>query len=195
MALWRIWLYGICIGGMLVGCSDFYRSDFTHITSAKIQSEQLPQEQDSAQQKILLERKIQAMRKTQILQDEHTRAIGIAHYINDINSEIEKSGGLFADDVFYIELYDKIDEISESKLRAKLNNGYKSIESYSIERLNKNTLGILAPDITYNEVYRVRFSHLGARGRENWKLLLEIKGVGVMSFDYGYAKRKSNLAQ
>ena len=154
----------VCVAFMLTSCSDFYKKDFVHIASAYYK----PKDEKS-----IKEREIQAMRKSQILQDNHTRVLMIARYVNEINKEwLENTSG----EVFLIEVYD-------------------SVESSKIEKLDSKNLGTFTPDIAYNDVYLVSFKRIGERGRDTLKLFAEIKGVGRMSFDFGYAKRESKLTQ
>ncbi|STP10455.1 Uncharacterised protein [Helicobacter cinaedi] len=173
----------VCVAFMLTSCSDFYKKDFVHIASAHYK----PKDEKS-----IKEREIQAMRKSQILQDNHTRVLMIARYVNEINKEwLENTSG----EVFLIEVYDKLDEISEKNMKFSLKTAYNSVESSKIEKLDSKNLGTFTPDIAYNDVYLVTFDRIGERGKDALKLFAEIKGVGRMSFDFGYAKRESKLTQ
>ncbi|TLD97005.1 hypothetical protein LS71_005175 [Helicobacter jaachi] len=177
-------IYSFCIIMIFfAGCSDFYRSNFVHIAS----THDIPKVE-----KTLKERQIQAMRKSQILEHNHTRAIMITHYVNDIDAHlVDKNDG----EVFFVEVYDKEHQISQNQLTFKLTNPYKSIQARAISKLAPNELGALAPDIIYNDVYKVSFEPIGQRGRDALKLYAHIENVGDMVFDYGYAKRKSNLTK
>lgn len=166
---------------LCAGCSDFYKKDFVHVPSAF-------HEADRSQK----EREIQAMRKSQILEDNHTRVLMIARYMNEIDKRFIQAG---EGEVFLVEVYDKRDELDVSKMTFQIHTPYNSLESLKVEKLNINDLGSLAPDIAYNDVYRVVFDTIGVRGKDGLKLLVEVKGIGSMSFDFGYAKRKSKLTQ
>lgn len=177
--------FAVCVGVafMLMGCSDFHKKNFVHIASAHYKSKE---------EKSLKEREIQAMRKSQILQDNHTRVLMIARYVNEINKEWVKGIG---GEVFLIEVYDKLDELNEKKMKFSLKTTYNSLESSKIEKLDSKNLGSFTPDIAYNDVYLVAFEGVGKRGKDALKLFVEIEGVGRMSFDFGYAKRESKLTQ
>ena len=168
---------------MLTSCSDFYKKNFVHIASAHYK----PQDEKS-----IKEREIQAMRKSQILQDNHTQILMIARYINEID---KKWIGAESGEVFLIEVYDKLDVVSEKNMKFSLKTAYNSVESSKIEKLDSKNLGTFTPDIAYNDVYLVTFDRIGERGKDALKLFAEIKGVGRMSFDFGYAKRESKLTQ
>lgn len=166
-----------------MGCSDFYKKDFVHIASAHYK----PQDE-----KLIKERDIQAMRKSQILQDNHTRVLMIARYMNEIDKKwIEPESG----EVFLIEVYDKFNLVNEKNMKFTLKTAYNSLESNKIEKLDSKKLGIFSPDIAYNDAYLVTFDRIGKRGRDTLELFAEIIGIGHMSFDFGYAKRKSKLTQ
>lgn len=177
--------FAVCVGVtfMLMGCSDFYKKKFVHIASAHYKSQD---------EKSIKEREIQAMRKSQILQDNHTQILMIARYINEID---KKWIGAESGEVFLIEVYDKLDVVSEKNMKFSLKTAYNSLESSKIEKLDSKNLGNFSPDITYNDVYFVAFEGIGKRGKDTLKLFAEIKGVGRMSFDFGYAKRESKLTQ
>ena len=152
--------FAVCVGVafMLTSCSDFYKKDFVHIASAYYK----PKDEKS-----IKEREIQAMRKSQILQDNHTRVLMIARYVNEINKEwLENTSG----EVFLIEVYDKLDEISEKNMKFSLKTAYNSVESSKIEKLDSKNLGTFTPDIAYNDVYLVSFKRIGERGRDTLKL-------------------------
>lgn len=180
-----LYLCIIYIGVFMVGCSDFYRKDFVHITSATHASEQ---------DKAYLEKGVQAMRKSQIMRDNQLQVLGIARYINYIDhSFLQEDEKKY--EVFWIEIYDKTNAIRTRDLNFTLSTPYKSIQPIKIVKLKHDELGVFAPDTTYNNVYKVVFKSLGERGRDAINLKLEIKNMGKMSFYYGFAKRKSNLAQ
>lgn len=168
---------------LCAGCSDFYKKNFVHVPSA------LHELQEDRSQK---EREIQAMRKSQILEDNHTRVLMIARYMNEIDKRFIHAG---EGEVFLVEVYDKRDELDASKMTFRIQTPFNSLESDKVEKLNINDLGSLAPDIAYNDVYRVVFDAIGMRGKDELKLLVEVKGIGSMSFDFGYTKRKSRLTQ
>ncbi|WP_233706630.1 hypothetical protein [Helicobacter marmotae] len=165
------------------GCSDFYAKDFIHIASAT---------QGTKEENTQKEREIQAMRKSQILQDEHTRVLMIVRYVNEIDSTLLQNG---KEEVFLVEVYAKDETLSPNLFSFTLSNTYKSTQANAIIKLSKEELAQFAPDIIYNDVYKVSFAHMGARGRDSLKLLAHIKGIGDMSFDFGYAKAKSNLTK
>lgn len=170
---------------LILGCSDFYRKDFVHITSAL---------QSIEENKTSLEKSVQAMRKSQIMQDNQIRVLGITHYVNQIDLQrLDPDEKKYQ--VFWVELYDKSDKLQASDLLFTLSTSYKSIRPLKVIKLTRQELGTFAPDIAYNDVYKVIFKPIGERGRDTLQLKLEIKGVGKMDFYYGYVKRKSNLTR
>lgn len=173
--------FWLCAG--LISCSDFYRKDFTHIASA-----------EGYPHKVLFEKRIQAMRKSQILQNNQTRIQAIVSYMNMIDDaqimpEIKHS------EVFLIELYDKNDEVSIDNMTFMLTNGYDEVESTDISLIAPENLGIFAPDVAYHRMYKVLFPLTGAQGKNNLKLVFKVTDIGEMDFNFGYTKTKSRLNQ
>ncbi|WP_300448988.1 hypothetical protein [uncultured Helicobacter sp.] len=168
---------------MLCACSDFFRTDFTHIPSVH----NAPKEIQTTK-----ELEIQAMRKSQILENNRTRVLMIVRYMNEIDKKFLKQD---EGEVFLVEIYTKDTSIPLKSLTFHLSNGYKSIESVQILKMQKADLGHFIPDITYNDIYKVVFHSIGLRGRDNLKFSAQIQNIGSMDFDFGYAKRESKLAQ
>ncbi|WP_291025932.1 hypothetical protein [Helicobacter sp.] len=166
---------------LCVGCSDFYRKDFIHIPSAHNTEQETQKEQE-----------IQATRKGQILENNHTRVVMIVRYMNEISKNFVKDE---KGEVFLVELYARNEQIPLELLSFNLSSTYKSLEAEKISKQNKQDLGEFAPDIAYNNIYKVVFGSMGFRGRDNLKLTARIEGIGEMNFDFSYAKRKSNLTQ
>lgn len=179
-------VFTLCLCALFtLGCSDFYRKDFVHITSAL---------QSAEEDKTHLEKSVQAMRKSQIMQDNQIRVLGITRYVNQIDPQLLDSDEKKYQ-VFWVELYDKSDKLRANDLLFTLSTSYKSIKPLKVVKLTRQELGAFAPDIAYNDVYKVIFKSIGERGRDTTQLKLEIKGVGKMNFYYGYVKRKSNLTR
>lgn len=176
-----ILIYAIC-AIFFNACSDFYAKDSIHIPSAN---------HPIKNQKIKNERKVQAMRKSQILENNHTRVLMIAHYINEIDSSIVEKNK----EIFLVELYSREDDVPMKSLSFSLDNGYKTIEAINISKIEPNEIKDFAPDIAYNDVYKVVFNSIGLMGRNNLKLHVEILNIGSMSFDFGFVKAKSNLTR
>ncbi len=144
---------GICMNVWIAGCSDFYRKDFIHITSAY---------EDSKEKRAFKEREIQA----------------------SDNKE-----------VFFVELYDKVGQVKLKDLQFSLKNIYKSIKPSNVSKLSTADMEFLKPDVIYNDMYKVVFESIGARGKDMLQFNVEIAGVGNMSVDFSYAKAKSNLTK
>ncbi len=53
----------------------------------------------------------------------------------------------------------------------------------------------LGMNVIYNDMYKVVFESIGARGKDMLQFNVEIAGVGNMSVDFSYAKAKSNLTK
>lgn len=182
-------IFALCLCALLslfiLGCSDFYRKDFVHITSAL---------QGVSEDKAHLEKSVQAMRKSQIMHNNQIRVLGITRYVNQIDPQFLDSEERKYQ-VFWVELYSKSDKLLPKDLLFTLSTAYKNIKPLKVVKLTRQELGIFAPDITYNDVYKVIFQSPGERGRDTLQLKLEIKGIGKMDFHYGYTKRKSNLTR
>ncbi|MCX2716335.1 hypothetical protein OQH61_01090 [Helicobacter sp. MIT 21-1697] len=174
---------GICMSAWIMGCSDFYRKDFIHITSAH---------QDSKEKQAFKEREIQAMRKSQILVDNHTRIVMIVRYMNEVDDTF---GGSDNKEVFFVEIYDKLGQVGLKDLQFSLKNMYKSIEPSDVSKLSVADMEVLKPDVVYNDMYKVVFESIGARGKDMLRFNVEIVDVGSMSVDFSYAKAKSNLTK
>ena len=166
----------------IAGCSDFYRKDFIHITSAY---------EDSKEKRAFKEREIQAMRKSQILIHNHTRVVMIVRYMNEVDDTF---GGSDNKEVFFVELYDKLGQVKLKDLQFSLKNIYKSIKPSNVSKLSTADMEFLKPDVIYNDMYKVVFESIGARGKDMLQFNVEIAGVGNMSVDFSYAK-KSNLTK
>ena len=178
MLFTRIFIIIMCV--LCVGCSDFHRKDFVHIPSAH-----------NSTQKTQKENAIQAMRKGQILDNNRTRVLMIVRYMNEVSKDFVSG----SDEVFLVEMYARDEKIAQNRLSLTLKNTYKSIEAYEVLIQDKRDLGQFAPDIVYNDIYKVSFSSIGFRGRDSLKLIAHIKGIGDISFDFGYIKLKGNLAR
>lgn len=171
----------ICI--FMNACSDLNRSNVLFVASANA----LPKEQE-----MIKKLDIQAMRKAQIIEDNHTRVLMIAHYMNEIDkSFIKQDKG----EVFLVELYARDVHIDLDSLDFTLISTYHTLKAQHISKQNIEELGIFAPDVSYNDVYKVVFDSIGFRGRDNLKLIAEIVDIGMMQFDFSYAKSKSKLAK
>lgn len=176
-------IIGICMNVWIAGCSDFYRKDFIHITSAY---------EDSKEKRAFKEREIQAMRKSQILIHNHTRVVMIVRYMNEVDDTF---GGSDNKEVFFVELYDKLGQVKLKDLQFSLKNIYKSIKPSNVSKLSTADMEFLKPDVIYNDMYKVVFESIGARGKDMLQFNVEIAGVGNMSVDFSYAKAKSNLTK
>ena len=193
-------LFLVFLGALLLGCSDFYNKDFVHVASAHNLSKE---------ERAKKEREIQAMRKSQIIQDSQSRLVMIARYVNDYSKDLAKeliahkseqkksdSGFGVGGEVFLIEVYDKHDEISPKDMRFVFANPFESVESRQVTKLSQKELEHIAqfvPDIAYNDVYLVLFDPISARGRESLRLEARVKNLGNMRFEFGYIVRKSKL--
>ncbi|TLD80094.1 hypothetical protein LS68_007675 [Helicobacter sp. MIT 05-5293] len=178
-------IYFFLFIALLCGCSDLYKKDFVRIASANV---------DSKQDKALLERHIQAMRKSQIMQNNRTQLLAIVHYINQSDSHLAQSIQE-GSEVFLVEIFDRAHQIKKSQIHFTLTASYKSIDEKSVMQAKREDLGILTPDISYNSAYWVIFEGIGERGKEEMKLIMNVQNMGEMEFDFGYHTNKNSLAQ
>lgn len=170
---------------LLCGCSDLYKKDFVRISSANV---------DSKQDKALLERHIQTMRKSQIMQNDRTQLLAIVHYMNQSDSHLTQ---LIQEDseVFLVEIFDRVKQIKKNQIHFTLTTSYQSTDQKNVIQAKREDLGIFAPDISYNNAYWVIFEKMSERGKEEMKLIMSVQNMGEMEFDFGYHKNKNSLAQ
>ncbi len=92
-------------------------------------------------------------------------------------------------------MYDKVGQVKLKDLQFSLKNIYKSIKPSNVSKLSTADMEFLKPDVIYNDMYKVVFESIGARGKDMLQFNVEIAGVGNMSVDFSYAKAKSNLTK
>ena len=112
-----------------------------------------------------------------------------------MNEVDDTFGGSDNKEVFFVELYDKLGQVKLKDLQFSLKNIYKSIKPSNVSKLSTADMEFLKPDVIYNDMYKVVFESIGARGKDMLQFNVEIAGVGNMSVDFSYAKAKSNLTK
>lgn len=159
-------------------CSDVRHSSL--IPSAKNDDEVLQKR---------LERKVQASRKSQIIQDGQTTFMAIVSYLNEVDNIAQKR------EVFLLELYEKSPNPNiQKKLTLTLHSGSLTQQSLFITYLKDSQYTeILRSKNSYNKLFIVEFPQISKKHREQMSVEISIKDVGEMHFDFGYPILRSKL--
>lgn len=166
----------LCACLVFISCSDFYKDDFVHIYSAHKDSENKKEK----------EKKIQAMRKSQILNNSQSELVAIVYRLKDIRND-----NLFANEEFVVEIFDtKHTKNLAQQLKARIFNAYTSIDCDEFREAEQLDL-LFQTDISYNKAYLLTCKNLHGN---DLKLEIKLKD-SAMVFDYSLVKSPSKLSK
>ena len=135
---------------------------------------------DSYKPSVLLEKKINQTRKSQIIKDGKTTAIAIATYLNNVDSRIYDEGREY----FFVEIFSELEIPLRESLHFSLTN---NVEFMWIREVGADEMdGILSVYNRWARGFLIAFDELEYQQKKNMKLTLEIENVGTMEFDFGY---------
>ena len=135
---------------------------------------------DSYKPSVLLEKKINQTRKSQIIRGGKTEVVAIATYLNNVDSRIYANGREY----FFVEIFSELEIPLRESLHFSLTD---NVEFMWIREVGASEMeDILSVYNRWARGFLIAFDELSYQQKKNMKLTLEIENVGTMEFDFGY---------
>lgn len=135
---------------------------------------------DSYKPSVLLEKKINQTRKSQIINNGKTEVVGIATYLNNVDSRIYAEGREY----FFVEIFSELEIPLRESLHFSLTGDAEFIWIREVEASEME--GILSVYNRWGRGFLIAFDEIPYQQKKNMKLTLEIENVGEMEFNFGY---------
>lgn len=129
---------------------------------------------------VLLEKKINQSRKSQIIKDGKTDIIAIATYLNNVDSTIYNGDREY----FYIEIFSELEIPLLESMHFWLSGGVDFLWIREIEKDESDK--IITPNNKWSRGFLIAFDALEYQQKKNMILRLDIDNVGSMKFDFTY---------
>lgn len=135
---------------------------------------------DSYKPNVLLEKKINQTRKSQIIKNGKTEVIAIATYLNNVDSRIYRDGREY----FFVEIFSELEIPLLESLHFSLTG---DVEFMWIREVEKGEMeGILNIYNRWGRGFLIAFDELVYQQKKDMALKVEIENVGEMEFNFGY---------
>lgn len=156
---------------------------------------------------LLLEKKINQSRKSQIIKDGKTELVAVATYLNNVEPKIYNSDREY----FYIEIFSELDiplleymhfslsgkavvnEISSVGITSNVSESSEAAFLWIREIGKDEDDKVLSLENKWSKGYLVAFDSLDYQQKKNMVLKIDIDNVGSMTFNFTYKVLKSRL--
>ena len=135
---------------------------------------------DSYKPSVLLEKKINQTRKSQIIKRGKTEVVAIATYLNNVDSRIYRDGREY----FFVEIFSELEIPLRESLHFRLTGNSELIW---IREISEDEMeGILNVYNRWGRGFLIAFNEIAYQQKKDMKLTLEIENIGTMEFNFSY---------
>lgn len=135
---------------------------------------------DSYKPSVLLEKKINQTRKSQIIRRGKTEVVAIATYLNNVDSRIYRDGREY----FFVEIFSELEIPLRESLHFRLSGDAEFIWIREVEKSEME--GILSVYNRWGRGFLIAFDEISYQQKKDMILSLEIENVGEMEFNFSY---------
>lgn len=131
---------------------------------------------------VLLEKKINQSRKSQIIKNGKTEIVAIATYLNNVDSRIYRGEREY----FFVEIFSELEIPLMESLHFSLTNNVEFMWIREIDEAEMKADNIMDTYNRWGRGFLIAFDELEYQQKKNMKLTLEVDNVGTMIFDFSY---------